>query len=267
MPVEMKYYYHTSDGELHGPAELDFLVREVKWGGLPDSLMVRSENSDEWISLAEVVQGNTSVGWPLDVMSVTPEELARMSRWKRLWYYYRRSWKMAFVLEGRASQQECMHVFLSMTLADCLAFVAAPLLSGLMLAFLFPGKVSESVVFFTGGTIGVLLCLLVVIQSFSLCWRRLHDLSLPGYWVFALPVVSYAGNWLITWLLEHAGILIPRTGMMHYPGISPALAFVAVVSVVVSLVIIVLSLTWIVALLGLFRGMEGENRYGPRPEM
>lgn len=95
----------------------------------------------------------------------------------------------------------------------------------------------------------------------------MHDLSLPGYWVFALPVVSYAGNWLITWLLEHAGILIPRTGMMHYPGISPALAFVAVVSVVVSLVIIVLSLTWIVALLGMFRGMEGENRYGPRPEM
>lgn len=89
----MKYYYHTSDGELHGPAELDFLVREVKWGGLPDSLMVRSENSGEWISLAEVVQGNTSAGWPLDVMSVTPEELARMSRWKQLWYYYRRSWK------------------------------------------------------------------------------------------------------------------------------------------------------------------------------
>lgn len=81
--MERKYYYHTSDGELHGPAELDFLVREVKWGGLPDSLMVRSENSGEWISLAEVVQGNTSAGWPLDVMSVTPEELARMSRWKR----------------------------------------------------------------------------------------------------------------------------------------------------------------------------------------
>lgn len=50
-------------------------------------------------------------------------------------------------------------------------------------------------------------------------------------------------------------------------GLSPALACVAVVSVVVSLVIIVLSLTWIVALLGMFRGMEGENRYGPRPEM
>lgn len=109
MPVEMKYYYHTSDGELHGPAELDFLVREVKWGGLPDSLMVRSENSGEWISLAEVVQGNTSVGWPLDVMSVTPEELARMSRWKRLWYYYRRSWKWHSCLKaGLRSRNACM---------------------------------------------------------------------------------------------------------------------------------------------------------------
>lgn len=267
MPVEMKYYYHTSDGELHGPSELDFLIREVKWGGLPDSLMVRPENSGEWVPLAEVVQRDDSAEWPLDVMSVAPEEVARMSHWKRLWFYYRRSWKMAFVFEGRASQRECLHVFLSMTLADCLALVAAPLLSGLILGFLFPGKVSESAVFFTGVFIGVLLCLLVVIQSFSLCWRRLHDLSLPGYWVFALPVVSYAGNWMAAWLLEQAGPLLPRTGIMHYPGFSPALSFGAVVLVVVALVIIVLSLTWVVALLGMFLGTEGENKYGPRPEV
>ena len=41
-----RYYYHTPDGELHGPSDFDFLVREVRYAGLPLGLMVREERID-----------------------------------------------------------------------------------------------------------------------------------------------------------------------------------------------------------------------------
>lgn len=74
----MKYFYHDRNGELHGPAELDFLACEVKWGGLPDSLMVRSVDGEEWVALAEVVKRETGTRFYRDVMSVPPEEAARL---------------------------------------------------------------------------------------------------------------------------------------------------------------------------------------------
>ena len=54
----MKYFYHDRNGELHGPAELDFLACEVKWGGLPDHLMIRPVDGEEWVALAEAVQAH-----------------------------------------------------------------------------------------------------------------------------------------------------------------------------------------------------------------
>ena len=38
-----RYYYHTPDGELHGPVDVDFLIREICYAGLPLGLMVREE--------------------------------------------------------------------------------------------------------------------------------------------------------------------------------------------------------------------------------
>ena len=128
----MKYFYHDRNGELHGPAELDFLACEVKWGGLPDHLMIRPVDGEEWVALAEAVKRETGTGFYPNVMSVPPEEVAGLSFWKRLRYYYRRSWRMAFVFSGRASRRECLSVFLSMTLADCLGLAVAQILLGLL---------------------------------------------------------------------------------------------------------------------------------------
>ena len=83
----MKYFYHDRNGELHGPAELDFLACEVKWGGLPDHLMIRPVDGEEWVALAEAVKRETGTGFYPNVMSVPPEEVAGLSFWKRLRYY------------------------------------------------------------------------------------------------------------------------------------------------------------------------------------
>lgn len=55
--METKYYYHDRDGELHGPSDLDFLIREVKWGGLPADLTVRPGDGGEWMPLEDAVKG------------------------------------------------------------------------------------------------------------------------------------------------------------------------------------------------------------------
>lgn len=199
----MKYFYHDRNGELHGPAELDFLACEVKWGGLPDHLMIRPVDGEEWVALAEAVKRETGTGFYPNVMSVPPEEVAGLSFWKRLRYYYRRSWRMAFVFSGRASRRECLSVFLSMTLADCLGLAVAQILLGLALPLLMPGVDVFSCLSFISRFLGLLLVLLIVLQSFALCWRRLHDLSLAGWWSFALPFVFLAGSLSVEWFLGH----------------------------------------------------------------
>lgn len=60
--METKYYYHDRDGELHGPSDLDFLIREVKWGGLPADLTVRPRDGGEWMPLADAVKGKPEAG-------------------------------------------------------------------------------------------------------------------------------------------------------------------------------------------------------------
>lgn len=103
-PMEMKYYYHDRDGELHGPSDLDFLIREVKWGGLQADLTVRPGDGGEWMSFEDAVKRKPKARPVHDVLLVTPTEAALLPPWQRLWYYYRRSWKMAFVFSGRASR-------------------------------------------------------------------------------------------------------------------------------------------------------------------
>lgn len=101
--------------------------------------MIRPVGGEEWVALAEVVKRETGARFYRDMMSVPPEEAARLSYWKRLRYYYRRSWRMAFVFSGRASRRECLSVFLPMTLADCLGLVVVQILLGCALPFLIPG--------------------------------------------------------------------------------------------------------------------------------
>lgn len=52
--IVKRYYYHTPDGELHGPSDFDFLVREVRYAGLPLGLMVREERSEDWIWIGDI---------------------------------------------------------------------------------------------------------------------------------------------------------------------------------------------------------------------
>lgn len=110
---------------------------------------------------------------------------------------------MAFVFSGRASRRECLSVFLSMTLADCLGLAVAQILLGLALPLLMPGVDVFSCLSFISRFLGLLLVLLIVLQSFALCWRRLHDLSLAGWWSFALPFVFLAGSLSVEWFLGH----------------------------------------------------------------
>lgn len=258
----MKYFYHDWNGELHGPAELDFLACEVKWGGLPDSLMIRPVDGEEWVALAEVVKRETGGRFYRDVTSVPPEEAGRLPYWKRLRYYYRRSWRMAFVFSGRASRRECLSVFLSMTLADCLGLVVAQILLGLALPLLMPGVDVFSCLSFISMFLGLLLVLLIVLQSLALCWRRLHDLSLAGWWSFALPFVFLAGSLSVEWFLGHLFRSDTWGMFVEHAGGAGAMAAGGMAAAV-----FVLSGTWIVALLGLFPGTKKENQYGHPPEV
>ena len=54
MEGKKRYYYHTPDGELHGPVDVDFLIREIRYAGLPLGLMVREEHSEDWIWVGDV---------------------------------------------------------------------------------------------------------------------------------------------------------------------------------------------------------------------
>ena len=163
---------------------------------------------------------------------------------------------MAFVFSGRASRRECLSVFLSMTLA------VAQILLGLALPPLMPGIDVFSCLFFIFLLLRLLLGLLIVLQFFALCWRRLHDLSLAGGWSFVLPFVLLAGSLPVEWLfgrlfqsdawgmfMAHAG----KAGVMAAGGMGVA--------------VFVLSGTWVVALLGLFPGTKKENQYGHPPEV
>lgn len=258
----MRYFYHDRNGELHGPAELDFLVYEVKWGGLPDHLMVHPVDGEEWIALAEAVKRETGTGFYRNVMSVSPEEAACLPYWKRLRYYYRRSWRMALVFSGRASRRECLSVFLSMTLVNGLGLVVVQLLLGFVLPLLVPGVDMFFYLFFISLVLSSLLWMLIVLQSFALCWRRLHDLSLAGWWPFVLPLVFLLSSLPLKWLFGHLfpsdawGVFLEHAGSA---GVMAAGGMEAAVSV--------LSGTWVVAMLGLFPGTKKENQYGHPPEV
>ncbi len=258
----MRYFYHDRNGELHGPAELDFLVYEVKWGGLPDHLMVRPVDGEEWIALAEAVKRETGTGFYRNVMSVPPEEAARLPYWKRLWYYYRRSWRMAFVFSGRASRRECLSVFLSMTLVNGLGLAVVQLLLGFALPLLVPGVDMFSCLFFISLILSLLLGVLIVLQSFALCWRRLHDLSLAGWWAFVLPFVFLAGSLSVEWLFGHLFRSEAWGMFLEHAGSAGVMA-----AGVMAVAVFVLSGTWVVAMLGLFPGTKKENQYGHPPEV
>lgn len=258
----MRYFYHDRNGELHGPAELDFLVCEVKWGGLPDHLMVRPVDGEEWIALAEAVKRETGTGFYRNVMSVPPEEAARLPYWKRLWYYYRRSWRMAFVFSGRASRRECLSVFLSMTLVNGLGLAVVQLLLGFALPLLVPGVDMFSCLFFISLILSLLLEMLIVLQSFALCWRRLHDLSLAGWWSFVLPFVFLVGSLSVEWLFGHLFRSEAWGMFLEHAGSAGVMA-----AGVMAVAVFVLSGTWVVAMLGLFPGTKKENQYGHPPEV
>lgn len=264
-PMEMKYYYHDRDGELHGPSDLDFLIREVKWGGLPADLTVRPGDGGEWMSLEDAVKGKSEARLVQGLMPMTPAEAALLPPWQRLWYYYWRSWEMAFVFSGRASRRECLSVFLTMTLVNYFVWVAGSMAAGALLAMLLPAAAVVFLLSFLPALLvllALLLVLAIIIQSFSLCWRRLHDLSLPGWWIFALPIVDEAGYLLIEWSLRRIFQADSWTRLLEHAGL-----FELVMLAVIFPAFYVFSVTWVIAALGLFPGRRGENRYGPPPEV
>lgn len=142
-----------------------------------------------------------------------------------------------------------------MTLVNYFIWVA-----GQVVAMLLPVAVIVSHLPFLSVLLTLLFVLAIIIQSFSLCWRRLHDLSLPGWWVFALPFVAVAGDLLMEWQGRRIFQADIWTRFLEHAG-----AFGLLVLGLLFSAIYIFSGIWVVAVIGVFPGRRGENRYGPLP--
>lgn len=90
----------------------------------------------------------------------------------------------------------------------------------------------------------------------------MHDLSLPGWWIFALPIVDEAGYLLMEWPLRRIFQADIWTRLLEHAGL-----FELLMLAVIFPAFYVFSVTWVVAVIGLFPGRSGENRYGRPPEV
>lgn len=178
-PMEMKYYYHTPDGELHGPTDFDFLVREVRYAGLPLGLMVREERSEDWIWIGDVP--GTPPEWKL-----FKERYEGTEEWMKagkVWKYgskNRFKWiSSLFMVEGRSSRWET-----AVTYGVLLLFAPPVWVVGFCLLCEWFETLPFSMIF-------ALLLSLFILLAFLFCLialgvRRFHDAGLHGGWLAAI---------------------------------------------------------------------------------
>ena len=98
---------------------------------------------------------------------------------------------------------------------------------------------SEQIMADFAGVLGVAFAVAIALSMLALCVKRLHDLSLSGWWIVAIWILSAVAYQFATYL---AGLAVPGY----------------VVPLVDFLVFVVL---------GVFPGTRGPNRFGddPRP--
>ena len=108
--VVKRYYYHTPDGELHGSVDVDFLIREIRYAGLPLGLMVREEHSEDWIWVGD------AFGTPPEWQSFKEQD-AGTEEWMKPGKVWRCGMKPHFnwlfsllAMRGRSSRWEAVEI-------------------------------------------------------------------------------------------------------------------------------------------------------------
>ena len=195
--VVKRYYYHTPDGELHGPVDVDFLIREIRYAGLPLGLMVREEHSEDWIWVGDVS------GTPPEWQSFKEQD-AGTEEWMKpgkVWRCGRKphfNWLFSLLaMRGRSSRWEAVvaygallvfapPVWLACFCGASVWFESLPF--GILFAFL----------------LGLLLLFFFLFCFISLGVRRFHDAGLDGGWLaitwpvwIALLICLFEGKLLV----------------------------------------------------------------------
>lgn len=204
----MKCYYHTPDGELHGPADLDFLIREVRYSGLPFDLMVRKVQSEDWVWIGDLP------GAPQE-WKPFKERRAEIQDWRKAggmpeyglsscfqWLF------SLFSLSGRSSRNKAAAAYWLMVgfgpLVWAACFVGVPWwLETLPFSYLFTVLVDAGILFF------------YLFGFIALGFRRVHDAGLSGgvlmavwpAWIAAL--FYFLGRWQAWFIFE-----IPFLGIL-----------------------------------------------------
>lgn len=191
-----RYYYHTPDGELHGPSDGDFLVREVRYAGLPLGLMVREEHSEDWIWIGDVP------GTPPEWKSFK-ERYAGTEEWMKVGKVWKCGEKNRFkrlsslwVMQGRSSRWEAavaygvLLAFSPPVWLVCFCGASSffePLPFGMLFALL----------------LGLLLMFFFLFGFMALGVKRFHDAGLNGGWLaivwpvwVAVLICSFKGKFL-----------------------------------------------------------------------
>ena len=151
--------------------------------------------------------------------------------------------KNYFKFSGRATRAECWWWVLFTVLAD-IVLAVVDTLTGTM------GMFGDS------GLLGQMFELAVLIPSFALGARRLHDINRTGWWLlffWSFIIISAIGG----------GILLVSLVLLDNFLILTVLGFALVIGLVI---------LWVIGMLVLFvwaikRGDEGPNKYGPDPRV
>lgn len=190
-----KCYYHTPDGELHGLSDLDFLVREIRYGALPPDLMIREEQGQAWIAMKDYLKCTGEVKLLRGLESfgaMCPESSGKL---RFCWY---RSWRLTATWSARSSRRET-------AVAYWLSVGIVPPL--LLCAWGLSFKWFESMPFgeLAAMLLGVMFTLVVLLYFVSLGCRRVHDAGMSGFLLAA------------AWLAWLAALFSVRSVLVNLP--------------------------------------------------
>ncbi len=112
---------------------------------------------------------------------------------------------------------------------------------------------------FGEGILQTVFSLAVLLPTFAVTFRRLHDIGKTGWWHF-----GWLGIVLISWVT--AGILLLATGvdLANWDPLSASMPSIVVLiaAIVSTLVVFVWSIVWLAR-----QGESGQNRFGPDPRV
>lgn len=271
----MKYYYLTFDKKTCGPHTLETLCDMVAQKQLSAAVLVAKDGDAAWRPLLSVANENGLQLTMSDVPGACPSCNHRLSlmpdatlphscpncgrafrpaegRENNLWYNFTLALRQYVKFSGRATRQEYWSFIL---FSNVMTFVANLIIQLLCVC-------STSIEIFSVGLMllmaaCVLLVFYLILPSYAVMVRRLHDVGWSGKWVLAM-VVSFLF------------VMVGFVGMMvsldyeadaftnAFTDASVSWAVIAGVSYVVMALISMLCF-----IVSLFDSQRGPNKYGP----